>query len=446
MTVYHIGFIMGDLDLDIHNYSLRDLENFLKLKKKYSLDDIENNEYTIREQLLSSGHVKGRFKTDLIKFLEKAREMLFQNHPDYLERKPPTEIPKDWRLDPARFPVAKVIPPSREHELVQHPNAQFVYSQTSQVFSGHLNPLDTRITHTYLTIDSRFRDNFYGSTASDFTVQLPTKLNKVVSMQLSAIDMPMAFYGISASYGNNYLYVYASQQFAESDPVAEYDIMLTIPDGNYTGPDLISTINTLLCPKDEAGNMLDPNSVFSYVQLKLDISASGSGTGKVVIQPVYDTPMGNSINCLGLDFTRDINGLPDNVDVSTKIGWTLGFTHKKYSGCPNYVADAMINPVPLKYIYLSIEDYQKSVNRLFLSAFHQTNLNDNILARISLKTGSFTTLVENDFNMLTEPRSYFGPVDIQRLRVRLYDDHGRILNFNNSNYSFVLLFKMVYDL
>lgn len=437
---------MVDLDLDIHNYSLNDLENFLKLKKKYSLDDIENNEYTIREQLLSSGLVKGRFKADLIQFLEKAREMLFQNHPDYQERKPPTEIPKDWRVDPANFPATKVGPSGREQNLIQHPNAQFVYSQPSNVFSGHLNPLDTRITNTYLTIDSRFRDNFYTSNASDFTVQLPTRMNKVVSMQLSAIDIPMAFYGVSASYGNNYLYIYASQQFAEGDPISEYDIMITIPDGNYTSQDLIDTINGLLCPKDDNGLMLDPDSVFSYVRLKLNITGSGSGTGKVVIEPVLDTVIGNSINCLSLDFTRDINGLPDNVDVSTKIGWTLGFTHKKYEGCSSYVADAMINPIPLKYMYLSIEDYQKSVNRLFLSAFHQTNLNDNILARISLKTGSFTTLVENDFNLLTEPRSYFGPVDIQRLRIRLYDDHGRILNLNNSNYSFVLLFKMVYDL
>jgi hypothetical protein len=437
---------MADLDLDIHNYSLIDLENFLKLKKKYSLDDIENNEYTIREQLLSSGLVKGRFKADLIQFLEKAREMLFQNHPEYQERKPPTEIPKDWRMDSSKFPATKVIPPSREQNLIQHPNAQFVYSQPSNVFSGHLNPLDTRITNTYLTIDSRFRDNFYISNASDFTVQLPTKMNKVVSMQLSAIDMPMAFYGVSASYGNNYLYIYASQQFAEGDPITDYDIMITIPDGNYTSQDLIDTINELLCPKDESGNMTDPDSVFSYVHLKLNITESGSGTGKVVIEPVSNTLIGNSINCLGLDFTRDINGLPDNIDISTKIGWTLGFTHKKYEGCSCYVADAMINPIPLKYMYLSIEDYQKSVNRLFLSAFHQTNLNDNILARISLKTGSFTTMVENDFNLLTEPRSYFGPVDIQRLRIRLYDDHGRILNLNNSNYSFVLLFKMVYDL
>jgi hypothetical protein len=437
---------MADLDLDIQNYKLHDLESFFKLKKKYSLSDIENKEFEIREQLLSSGHVKGRFKADLIHFLAKARELLTQNHTDYVQRKPPTDIPKNWRLDNVDPPVTKDLPPTREHELVNHPNAKYVHSHHSQFFSGNLNPLDTRITTKYLTVDSRFRDNFFSSNASDFTVQLPTRLNKVVSMQLSAIDLPMAFYGISASYGNNFLYVYASQQFSESDPVSEFDIMLTIPDGNYTGADLISTINNLLCPRNEDGTMMDPESIFSYVQLKLDISVTGSGTGKVVIQPVYDTPIGNSINCLGLDFTKNIDGLPDNIDITSKIGWNLGFTQKKYAGCPNYVSDAMINPVSLKYLYLSIEDYQKNVNRLFLSAFHQTNLNDNILARISLKTGSFTTLVENDFNLLTEPRSYFGPVDIQRLRIRLYDDHGRILNFNNSNFSFVLVFKMVYDL
>ena len=417
---------MTDLDLDIHNYSLYDLENFFKLKKKYSLSDIENKEFEIREQLLSSGHVKGNFKADLIHFLSKARELLTHNHSDYVNKKPPTEIPKNWRTDNIELPTTKEVPPTREHELVNHPNTKYVHSHHSQFFSGNLNPLDTRITSKYLTVDSRFRDNFFASNASDFTVQLPTRLNKVVSMQLSAIDLPMAFYGISASYGNNYLYLYASQQFSESDPISEYDIMLTVPDGNYTGADLIKTINTLLRPIDESGGLINPDSIFSYVQLKLDISDSGSGTGKVVIQPIYDTPIGNSINCLGLDFTKNINGLPDNVDITTKIGWTLGFTQKKYEGCPNYVGDAMINPVSLKYIYLSIEDYQKNVNCLFLSAFHQTNLNDNILARISLKTGSFTTLVENDFNLLTEPRSYFGPVDIQRLRIRLYDDHGRI--------------------
>jgi hypothetical protein len=46
----------------------------------------------------------------------------------------------------------------------------------------------------------------------------------------------------------------------------------------------------------------------------------------------------------------------------------------------------------------------------------------------------------------TEPRRYFGPVDIQKLHIQVYDDHGRILNMNNANFSFCLMVKMLYDL
>ena len=62
---------MENLDLDIHNYNLRDLERFFKLKPntKYTASDIELKSYQIREQLLNSGHINKRFKRDLIEFL-----------------------------------------------------------------------------------------------------------------------------------------------------------------------------------------------------------------------------------------------------------------------------------------------------------------------------------------------------------------------------------------
>ena len=153
-----------------------------------------------------------------------------------------------------------------------------------------------------------------------------------------------------------------------------------------------------------------------------------------------------TITCLGLNFGKNINGENDNVDITTKIGWNLGFTQKLYSGATCYTANAPINPASMRYVYLSIGDYQRNVNKLFLTAYHNTNLNDDILARISLKGGAFSVVMENDFHLLTEPRIYFGPVDISKLRIQLFDDLGRHLNTNHTDYSFVLLFKMVYDL
>ena len=73
-------------------------------------------------------------------------------------------------------------------------------------------------------------------------------------------------------------------------------------------------------------------------------------------------------------------------------------------------------------------------------------MNSNILARISLKGSYFTLIMENDYNIISEPRIYFGPVDIQKLRIRLFDEQGRILPMNNSNFSFCLNLKTVYDL
>ena len=138
--------------------------------------------------------------------------------------------------------------------------------------------------------------------------------------------------------------------------------------------------------------------------------------------------------------------MPDSVDITTKIGWNLGFIKKKYVGCNTITSESTIDTKTIKYIYLAIDDFQKSVNNLFLNAFNNTYINDNVLARISLNSDSFTILMENNLNLITEPRRYFGPVDLQRLRIRIFDDHGRILNMQNSNYSFVLTFKMLYDL
>ena len=53
--------------------------------------------------------------------------------------------------------------------------------------------------------------------------------------------------------------------------------------------------------------------------------------------------------------------------------------------------------------------------------------------------------MDNDLSQHLEPRKYFGPVDINRLQIQLLDDHGRILDINNANYSLCLTFKTLYD-
>ena len=421
------------LDLDINNYTFKDIERFFRLKKTYTYNELEKNVYEIRETLLKSGHVDKRFKKDLIDFLETAKRWIsVAKFPENV----PTSIPKNYKLDPIDTPVSQVLPSSREVNLIQRPETQFVHTKPDDIFPGSLNPLTTRTIMKCLTIDTKFRDNLYATQSSDFTIQLPFKLSKVVQMQLSSIEIPVAFYGISASYGNNYFWIYIAQN-PDCNCDTFFKKLFVIPDGNYNADDLIQLLNNLL-QKDA--------DIFDSLEFVLDISPTGSGTGKVTLQIIPNSTYGSNITEIILDFAADINGQETTADVSTKFGWNLGFLKPKYEFEINYTADTLIEPATIRYIYLAVEDFNNSVNNHFISAFHDSILNPNILARISIKGAYFSLLMENDLNIVSEPRRYFGPVDIQRLKIRLYDQNGRILDMNNANFSFCLNFKLLYDL
>lgn len=452
---------MDQLDLDINNYTLKDLERFFQLspKSKYSASDIEAKEYTIREQLLQSGHIDKRFKRDLIEFLTAAKDwLIFVKCQDSI--RPPTTIPKNYKLDTMDTPLSKE-PNPRTEELITRPKTQYVHAMNSDFFPGELNPLNTRVITKCLNIDTRFRDDLYSAQASDITIKLPEKFSKVVSMQLTSIELPVCFYGISKENGNNFFYMAvkytdpSNTLFTDNTPtelgtdengniINFVEQVFELPVGNYNAPDFIDSINNTICPVDVVGDPLNPANIFSYIKFKIDITTSGSGTGKVT---AYTTGLfASNITEFILDFARDNDGNPSTVDVSTRIGWNMGYIYPKYSGDVAYTADTIVEPARIRYIYLVVDDFNNNVNNYFVSVFSKHAMSPNILARISIRGSYFSLIMDTDHKVISEPRTYFGPVDIQKLRVKLIDEYGRPIHMNNSNFSFSITLKMLYDL
>jgi len=434
----------NQLDLDIGNYSIKEIEKFFRLRpnEKYTATEIEKREYSIREQLLKSGHVSKEFKRDLIFFLEKAREWLVLVR---CERpKSPTTIPNNYPLDQLQVPASLRPLPRESTELIQRQQIPYIYSHNEEYIPGNMNPLKTRVITKVLNIDSRFRDNIDKTDTSDFAITLPTKISKVVSMQLAGIEFPVSFYGISSYLGNNFLYISVNySDFDGSEEVYDFENVFVIPDGNYLAQDFINTINDIFTPKDANGAILYPNSVWSYIHIFLNVTTAGSGTGRITIAP--NGEHADKINAITLDFTRDIVGNPDTVPISQKIGWNLGFTKAKYSGLVLYTGETILEPAAIRYFYLVVDDFNNNVNNHFTNVFKDSIMSPNILAKIAVKASFFSLIMESDFNVVSEPRNYFGPVDIQRLRIQLMDDHGRLLGMNHCNFSFCLNFKTLYD-
>ena len=89
---------------------------------------------------------------------------------------------------------------------------------------------------TYHTVYNIFI-TYYTTTSSNFHVNLPLRLTNVVSLQLSALELPNTFYVISQVFGNNFFVLEINEQIPLS---------IIIPDGNYDYLALQLYINNFL--------------------------------------------------------------------------------------------------------------------------------------------------------------------------------------------------------
>lgn len=424
---------MEEMDLNIENYSIADLESFFKLKSGYNESDIEKREYEIREQLLKSGHVNKKLKRDLIVFLENAKGVLSS-----IKRsvKPPTTIPKNAILDKTNYPISKELETSRAPLIIERPATNYINVQNSEYYQGVMNPLNTRTITKNITIDSRYRDNYYTTSSTSFTVQFPNRINKVVSMQLTAIELPKSFYNICSQYENNYFYLEVYE--IKNERTYGSKRMIIIPDGNYTPEGLIEIINRIIQNTgDTVEDGICKNIKFTWLK-------NENGNGRTIVGPINEE---REIVEIILNFGNDSSGKNDIENIYKKLGWILGFVNIVYCGDTNYISEKPLDCNPIKYLYLAVDDYNKSVNESFVTAFEKNGLPSNILARISLYGVGYENMILNMENIIVcETRKYFGPVDIQRINVKLFDDTGKIVNMNYSDYSFCLNLKILYDL
>ena len=94
------------------------------------------------------------------------------------------------------------------------------------------------------------------------------------------------------------------------------------------------------------------------------------------------------------------------------------------------------------YIFVEIEDYNNnySTNNV-ISTNTNSYIGNNILARIVLTSGSHTTITDNAGDFIFKKREYFGPIKLEKFRIRILNRFGDVIQIN---YSFVLELKQIY--
>jgi hypothetical protein len=104
------------------------------------------------------------------------------------------------------------------------------------------------------------------------------------------------------------------------------------------------------------------------------------------------------------------------------------------------------------YGFLAIDDFNNNANNYYMSVFSNSVSVPNIVAKVNLtelseNSGDFQGVQgESSSTAINREKRFFGPVNIQKLKITLYDDVGRILDLNNMDWSLELAFECVYDM
>ena len=387
------------MDLNIENYSNEEIYNILNIDVKIaelSRDLLYNKLQTKINQLRSTETSEiNENKAQLVDFFY---QCFIKVNKLLEEKQKNTLIVQD------------------DHNIIKHnENKKEEYYQVN-VKSGLINPLTIKTFKKIINIDTRFRDNYESSSSTDFIINLPDALKKVLSIQVVNYQLPYSIYSISKKIGSNSFYVNNS--------------LIEIMDGGYNELLLIQEINKKL-PSDISLSYNPINAKFSFT----------------------------SVNVFSLNFDYIENAsmhynLATNVDKNQlTLGWIMGFRNNKiikngkqtvikYEGSNSYEAEYCYDGgLSNKYYLLSVNDYQNNHNNAFVGAFKYQSLTDNnILCKMTNSKEDGTKTV------LYPKRIYFGPTNINKLHIKIYDEYGRILDVNNGDLSIEIECEILYDL
>jgi hypothetical protein len=408
-------------DLNIDNYTKQELASLFELPPNYDDSILEIKESKLRENIMKNTEINKDTQIKTVNFLVKAKTILLNN---YKQDKNPELQQKILDFYNTSYELKSTKLEDQEEHMVQvRPDKPYLSSYPSEFFPGVINPLKKRTIKKNLNIDTRFRENYFSSPSTNFNFALPINFDNVLQMQLTSIELPITYYNVSKQYGNNYFSVTANTSTS----------VVNIPDGNYNCDGIVNIINIELTKM---------GGLFAEVVFLLNINnISGSGQMMVGIIP------GSTITSLSLNFQADRFGIDDrSTPLPLKFGWTLGFRNGIYANNLNYVSEGVVDVTGPRYIYLVLDDHNNNVNNGFYSAFNSSLLNNNILARISLQSKFFDVQITNNLNIVTNPREYFGPINIQNISIQLLDEYGRVLDINNMDYSFCLTLVTAYDI
>jgi len=328
----------------------------------------------------------------------------------------------------------------------------------------------------YLNIDTRFRDDYNDPSNSSHIeniITLPQTITDVKSIMICNAEIPISYYNISASLGNNVFSVSysvdpgpnvfgtSSNGQASNNVSVNVTYPFILNDGVYDISGLQSEIVYKL--KNQYPTIGFGNDIRFNIANTLDISNATaiSTTNSYRYYYSYFKSISGlayihfDINTFTSGSYNQVN-ITNKYDYKTTLGWLLGYRKQTTIylspsaplGTANYaylgvVSDSIVDLNGPRYLYIVVDEFSKGNQNSFISPLSNSIMNKNILSRLNYDTklhpfGSVLSASIITGTLLSDRRSYSGKIDIQKLKVQLVNEYGKPVNLNGLDFSFCL--------
>lgn len=394
---------MSSYDFDINNYSIDDLEQFLKLGNNYNEKAVVERANAMHSAIMKSMSASStkmktkKMEKELVSFLDEAKRILIE-----------------------RMAKTRMVVMGDDHRQVINkndaPDSVMSYIQPMTIFpttvaQGTLNPLKKRITNYSLCMNTLFRD-CTGSVDGNFLFILPYPLKKVISLKLASLEFPDTVFMVSNAKKSNRMFIRENGTNLEA--------LIILPEGNYT-----------------------EQTLPAILQYAINTGLGSDNRFQVTIDEIsHRMTILNNTNTFSMEFSNPAT----NSVLSKNLGWYMGYRSAQYINSDAYESEGIFNPVPLPYIYFILNDYNISSSTTMMGFFGENYLEKNILAKIPIPVNSYQILFDNNSDLISKKREYFGTVDISKFSIRILDHYGDLVATNQMDFSFTLELEIAYDI